>query len=477
MRRYWTFLVALIPLLGWWTTGLFDLDEGFYAAIAAEMNRRGAWITTYFNGKPWFEKPILTYWALKPALMIFGDTLGPRLPSVFATAGLFALCAWFARRRMSESAARWTPLILGSSLLVVGAGRMVLTDPLLDLAMAGAFLTFWESLVGDRRWRVVTAVCLGLGALAKGPVVGALFLPVAGWTYWKSPNLRPAFRGWWLVGSAAFLLVIATWYLPAYEAHKRDFVQKFLVEQNLGRFSGGDTAHNVPFLKGGFAFYLLVLLVGFAPWSLRVPQAWKADDDLARYLKAWALTIVIFFTISTAKLIHYVLPAIPPLALLVATSLPAEGPRLKPSLVRAGIFCLVANLGFGIYYYGIALGPLRLPGFHAEVHGIARYVHDHAAAGDEVVMYALPKSKRFPPKPGLRLQETSHPSLLFYLDRTALETKEWSNVLAETRPTWIITRWNRIGPEEVAAAKGRLHEIEVPPHELYRLYKLDAPKE
>ena len=471
LRRHWTFLLALLPLLGWWAYGLFDLDEGFYAAIASEMNRRGEWVVTYFNGEPWFEKPILTYWLLKPALMLFGNAAGPRVPSILATVALYALCAWFAKRRLSEGAARWTPLVLGTSLLVVGTGRMILTDPLLDLCLTGAFLTFYESLVGDRRWRVVAAACLGLGALAKGPVVGLLFVPVVAWTYWKSPSLRPAYRGWWLAGVAAFLLVVASWYLPAYRANGATFVQKFLIEQNLNRFTGGDAYHNVPFLKGGFAFYALVLLVGFAPWWLRLPQAWKADDDAARYLKAWALTVFLFFTISTAKLLHYVLPAVPPLALLVASSLPAEGPRLKPSLLRVGIAFAVANLGFGIYYYGFA--PLGLHGFHAEVQTLARYVHDHAAPTDEVVVYRMPGEHGFKGKQGVRLQETSHPSLLLYLDRTVVDTKSWPQVLALGRPAWIITRWNRVGPEERAAAGGRLHEVEVAPHDLYRLYRLD----
>ena len=99
----------------------------------------------------------------------------------------------------------------------------------------------------------------------------------------------------------------------------------------------------------------------------------------------------------------------------------------------------------------------------------------HSAPGDEVAVYSLPKSKAFPGKPGVRLQETSHPSLLLYLDCDVLETKDWSKVLAETKPTWIITRWNRIGPAELASAAGRLREIPVTGEELYRLYRLEPP--
>jgi 4-amino-4-deoxy-L-arabinose transferase-like glycosyltransferase len=72
---------ACLPLFGWWMTGLFDVDEGFYGAVVAEMNRRHEWITPFFNGQPWFEKPILVYWLAKPCMMLFGPNFGPRLPA------------------------------------------------------------------------------------------------------------------------------------------------------------------------------------------------------------------------------------------------------------------------------------------------------------------------------------------------------------------------------------------------------------
>lgn len=471
LRRHWTSLLALLPLLGWWTYGLFDLDEGFYAAIAAEMNRRGEWITPYYNGSPWFEKPILIYWFLKPSLWLFGDVVGPRVPSILATVGLYLLCSWFAKRRLSEEAARWTPIVLGSSLLVVGAGRMILTDPLLDLTMAGAFLLFWESLVGDRRWRVASAACLGLAVLAKGPVAGALFLPVVGWTYWRQPSLRPAFRGWWPTGTVAFALIVAAWYVPCYLQNGHEFVQKFLVEQNLGRFKGGDAAHAVSLLPFGWAVYPLLLLVGFAPWWWFLARAWSQEEPVARFLRAWATTILLFFTISSAKLPHYILPALPPLALLVAASLRPIGAYARQVAVGMVATAVVANGAFLAYFYGFA--PLRMAGFHDEVQRLARYVHANAAPSDVVALYSLPKAKGFKGKEGMHVQETSHPSLLLYLDRTVLDTKDWSAVLASKVPVWVITRWNRVGRTEATAAGARLHAVEPFPPDLYRLYRID----
>ena len=108
-RALWalTLLLAALPLLGWWLYGLFDLDEGFYASVTGEMLRRGDWITPYFNGEPWFEKPILLYWFAAPSVALFGEAIGPRLPSIFASLGLYALVGIFLSSRLTSATARW----------------------------------------------------------------------------------------------------------------------------------------------------------------------------------------------------------------------------------------------------------------------------------------------------------------------------------------------------------------------------------
>ena len=59
--------------------------------------------------------------------------------------------------------------------------------------------------------RVWTAVALGFAVLAKGPVAGLLFILVAGFTYWRMPDLRPNFKGHWLAGVALFAAIVAAW--------------------------------------------------------------------------------------------------------------------------------------------------------------------------------------------------------------------------------------------------------------------------
>lgn len=463
--------LAVIPLLGWWLTGLFDLDEGFYAAVVAEMNRRGEWITPFYNGSPWFEKPILAYWLAKPALMLFGDSIGPRLPSVLCTIGTYLLIAGYLRRRVSENAATWSVLILGSSLVFVAVGRMMMTDMPLVLAFTGAMLSFWESLVGNRRWRILTAALLGVSVLAKGPVALILFVPIAAWTYWKQPSLRPAFKGYWLAGTAVLAAVIATWYIPVYLVNGQLFVQKFLIEQNIGRFTGGDAAHSI---KGAWTIilYIPVILIGMMPWSGWIWKAWRnspssfsadassSDPEIVSreneeggrgvesafhsYLAAWAAIIFIFFSVSSAKLPHYVLPVFTPVAMLLgiyfAQKKPLDSVRQMAFPIAWTLFiAILANAGILWWYQQSG---------QSEAHMFARYIRANSIHKVErsVAVFQVPKKEGRLSAGTLKLQETSLPSMLLYLDSTVNEADTPEEVI-QGKSHWLFTRKGRITDE------------------------------
>lgn len=424
----WLGWLGLLPLVGWWLTGLFDLDEGFYGAVISEMNRRGEWITPYYNGAPWFEKPIFTYWAGKPFIAIFGTQWGARLPSILATALTLGVLFWFVRRRLNLTVFNWTGLILGSSLLYVALGRMLMTDPWLNLALVTAFLTFYESIVGDVRWRWASAAALGVGVLAKGPVADILFFTVLGVVAWRLPELRSKLRGGWLVGLLIHLAVVATWYMPAYLVNGQTFVQKFLIEQNLQRFLGGDAAHT---WKNPLSYltYVGVILLGMLPWSGWIYKAWprKQADPLRVFLAAWAGVVFVFFTVSGAKLPHYVLPCFVPLAILVAIEFEARKADLRWGLLGVGIMTIVANAGFIAWY-----GESR----QNEAHELIRIAR---VRGGEVTLFQLSRRQKELGTGSVKIQETSLPSLIMELGKPAKEAED----AAQVSKGLVFTRTNR----------------------------------
>jgi len=420
--------------------------------------------------------------------MLFGEAVGPRLPSVLATLATFGIIAWFVRRHSDDSRAQVGVLVLAGCLLVVGVGRMLLTDPLLDLAVVGAMTAFWESIdLGSARWRIASAAWLGVGVLAKGPVILILFAIIAAWVFWRQPELRPKFRGGWIAGTAVLIVIVATWYLPAYLIDGNVFVQKFLIEQNVGRFTGGDAAHTI----GGVAslsFYVPILLLGMLPWSVLVPSAFlktlrdarqeNASAPLERYLVAWSSTVFLFFSVSGAKLPHYILPAIPPLAILLAISRPslASGRNMMAAGLWVVAVAAIADLAFP-WWYGdrplVLAGKPLYPSGQRDLHAYARFLR---AEGGDVSVFQMGRRQADRGTGTSHLMETSQPSLLFYLNRDVLDTDDFGSILAAKKPEWILTRAGRINTEEFARAQGagqRLEQVHVSiPEQNYVLYRL-----
>lgn len=433
-RAYWvlTFLLAALPLLGWWLYGLFDLDEGFYGAVTREVLRSGDWITPRLNGQPWFEKPILLYWLAAPAVAVFGENVGPRLPSILASLVLYALVGAFVAPRLSSATARWAVVILATSPLMAVFGRMMMFDALFVLFLSASFLALYRSLFDGWKWRLVSGLMLGLAVLAKGPVAIIFWGLMLAVTAWRQPTMRRAvfdFRG----NTAALLGLLAAvsiWYLPAYLANSELFVQKFLIEQNVGRFLGGDKAHAVPWYLH-LVYFPVVLGIGMIPWSWRILEGWptkietgESGSMFLQYCAHWALIVVVFFTISGSKLPHYVLPAVIPLAILFARTIPSVLFGLG-TLVWGVVLSVLLNFA-GMYYYEIS--------GQRELHELCRWLRTRT----ENVAFYRPRART--QSGPLELGEIGSPSIGFYLDRQYTPADSLNALAAKGQEFLILTR-------------------------------------
>jgi 4-amino-4-deoxy-L-arabinose transferase-like glycosyltransferase len=462
-RERWAYvLLALLPMAGFWFTGLFDLDEGFYGAVVSEMNRRGEWITPYYAGQPWFEKPILLYWLAKPSLMFFGEFVGPRLPSVFCSLGTLWIIRKFAEKHFGEDAGQVAPLVLGSCLLFAIPGQLMMTDPVLLLCLTGAFLGFWDSMSApNQRWKF--GLWLGLSVLAKGPVGVLLWIPIAIWVYAALPEKRAGFKGGWLLALVVFSLAVASWYLPAYLINRDQFVQKFLIEQNLQRFTGGDEAHT---WKNPLAYlyFIPVILLGAGPWLFYAYRKRGESDETERYLAAYAIIIFLFFSLSGAKLVHYVMPCLPPIAILAAVRLSKSTKSINlPVFGTLTVVTLISLIGLPIYY--------RLSG-QQEAHTLIR---NFTGARDIVALYQIGRREASKGTGGTQLRETSMPSLRMYLNGDARDVETLEDLLQLPSPIQVFTRRNRITPEDEVKILDRgflLSDLPTPDNSNFRAFTL-----
>ncbi len=486
-KRVWiaAWILAALPLLGFWAYGLFDIDEGYYAAVSAEMVRSNDWIIPRYLGEPWFEKPILIYWLQGLSLLFFGESVGPRVPSILATLGLYGTCAAFIAKRIHSRVGLIALLILATTPLIVAVGRLAITDPLLNVFLFGAVLLFIESFRSGPRLYLLIGLCLGLAVLAKGPVALVLFAAFALWTKFAEPVRFGGFF-WILGGLAVFATAVALWYVPAYLSAGELFYDQFVLEQNVGRFFGGDRAHAVPWWSHSF-YYPLVLLIGLLPWSVFIWRSWprrsgeaRHADDLSfvkRSLARWAILVILFFTLSGSKLPHYVLPAVPALAMLVAIAWSESILQksfvggVRTALITSLVLVAVVNAGFIGYYHWSG---------QSEAHSLARWLR---MQGGTVFLYRIGRmpsgtsneSSRATP---LKIQESAMPSLVFLLDGVAKTADSPTQLKPSIGSSWLITRKGRIDQDDLHRLQMRgIHVWKVTgiqPQTQFEIYRIQS---
>ena len=376
MRARWL-AAALVATSFFWMLGaapLFDVDEGAFSQATLEMFERGDFLSTYLNGEPRYDKPILVYWLQAAAVAALGPTEWAfRLPSALCG----ALWAWltylFARKHYGEERALFAAVLLATSLGVHVISRAATADALLNVLLAASMFAAWLHLsTGERRWLYATHAAIGLGVLAKGPV--AILIPGA--TTFLFCILRRN-TGTWLRAVfdwRALLLLVAIaapWYAIILAKEGWPFVQGFVLKHNVGRFGGPLQGHG-----GSLLYYFPVVLVLSLPFTalivpvaLRLRELWR--DELQAYLLLWFAFVFVFFSLSGTKLPHYVLYGYTGLALLMAahgTGMRSAFWALLPALAFFAGLLLLPNLlaelmpGIRDPYYRQALAAV-LPSF------------------------------------------------------------------------------------------------------------------
>jgi len=352
---------------------LIDPDEGRYAEIPREMLATGDFVLPHQNGLVYLEKPPLAYWLVAGSFRLFGETEGAaRLPGKLATVGTMLALFLFARRRAGERAGALAAFFFGGSLLGFGLARIVLIDPLLTAAQTGAVLSFAALAEEDGEGRkgrglaAAFAVSAAAAVLLKG-LVGVL-LPGGAVVLWSlaAGKREPLRRLLGLLPVSVFLLLAVPWHVAA-ALREPEFLRFYFVHEHFERFLLPN--HHRP---GPAWYFLAVVAGGFLPFTPLLPRlraVWPgrgrarwAARPLEGFLFVWVLLVVAFFSLSKSKLIPYVHPVFPSLALLLALAVARDekGHELRP-VERWSIAGLVGLLGVAAAWLG-ASDAAGIPG-------------------------------------------------------------------------------------------------------------------
>ncbi|MDZ8236633.1 MAG: glycosyltransferase family 39 protein [Nostoc sp. ChiQUE01a] len=365
--------ILWLMMIGWiafvWNLGnigLIDETEPLFAEASRQMFITGDWITPFFNGDTRFDKPALIYWCQAIAYAIIGvNEWAVRLPSAIAAFGLICLAfytvQWYLAKQdefeqVSRPTRRYLISFLAAALMALNGETIIwartgVSDMLLTGCMASALLCFFLGYAkggtgghGDtdkeitasssarfpfpNQWYLACYVLIAGGILTKGPVGIVLpgliifaFLLYVG-------KLREVFREMRLfVGILIILGLSVPWYVLVIWHNGWNYINAFFGYHNLERFTEVVNGHSAPWY-----FYFIIVLLGFAPYSVYLPIAlfrlkfWQRShwlsqqrfQQLSLFAGFWFVGIFGFFSIAVTKLPSYVLPLMPAAAILVA---------------------------------------------------------------------------------------------------------------------------------------------------------------
>jgi 4-amino-4-deoxy-L-arabinose transferase-like glycosyltransferase len=317
-------LIALLTFfVGLGRQAITDSDEAFYAEAAREMVETGDWLTPHFNYADRWQKPVLYYWLTAAAYLITGPTeFGARLWSALSGVGLVLLTFWAAVRITRRVDAAW----LAGAITATCYGYFAMARAALPDLPLTFFITLgiWTAL--ERRW-ALAGFAAGLGFLMKGPV--ALVIPglVLLQIWWREGTLRTLRVRDLAVAALVFAAVGLPWYAVMWIEHGPVYFESFFIGDNFERFA--TDRFNEP---RALWFYIPVVIGGMIPWTayLVVLPARSLRDAIARTrrltsdewrLLLWAFVPLLFYTISIGKQPRYILPVLPPLAILLGASI------------------------------------------------------------------------------------------------------------------------------------------------------------
>jgi 4-amino-4-deoxy-L-arabinose transferase-like glycosyltransferase len=316
-------------------------DEGRYGEVGRWMLVSGDWLTPRLNGLPFFHKPPLLHWLDAISLTVFGvNAWALRLVPALHASLMLGLMFVVVRRWAGEALARLALIMLGSSLGFLVGGQYVNHDMVVATWIGVAIWCFALAFEGRDRPDVWLAragfVASALAMLSKGLIGIALpGLVMLVWLVWTR-QLRKVLYLPWITGLGLWSALALPWFVMAQQRYP-DFFNYMFVGQQFNRYTAATYNNPQPWW-----FYLLALALLLFPWCVfalaqarrqaKVGGVAELPATLWRLCWAWLLAILLFFSIPHSKLVGYIIPVLPALAVLAA----AGWQRAMAHRARAG---------------------------------------------------------------------------------------------------------------------------------------------
>lgn len=332
---------------------LMDVDETRYVGIAREMFRSKDFLSLFLNGDFFFEKPPLYFWGECISFGLFGkvNEFTARFPVAFYGMLSSFLIYFTGKKIVSRSFGIISALILATSMEFVILAKFAILDIVLasctTFSIIFGFMTYFCKEENKQYFWWLFYIFSGLAVMAKGipgfvvPFGTMFFVSIV------SKRFKEIFKPqYFVVGFLLFFLITVPWHAIMLKTHDPRFFDEYIVKHHLQRFVNSDTVgRDQPFI-----FMFLTFLWGILPWTFSAIAAavckikemfakvvFKKEevknfvetiaklnmfkdfdyDKLSNagklHLFSWIafLFIMLFFSVSSTKLVTYILPIYP----------------------------------------------------------------------------------------------------------------------------------------------------------------------
>ncbi len=344
-------------------------DEGRYVEIPREMVVTGDYVTPRLDGMKYFEKPPLFYWMQAATIKTVGiDETSMRfwviLFAILGCLSLFYVGAKCYSRNVGVMAAG----ILATSLIYYCHSRIIILDLVLSILLCGSLWAFFLAFVKKNQSKIpkkyliiamyalsaLTCLTKGLiGAVLPGFVVFLWMLFTNNWKKLKEILYIP--------GILVFLAIFLPWHVLAAQRN-HDFLHYYFVVEHFLRYTTEFHNRYQPAW-----FFVPIIFAGMIPWTgfslmslknLVKKSVAKNSNESSKissekksesiFFVCWIFGIFGFFSFSHSKLIPYILPIVPPIALVTAVFI--DECNKKEFRIGAAIN-IVLFFAAGIAYY------------------------------------------------------------------------------------------------------------------------------
>jgi len=320
------FLLFYILPLGF--RQIFIPDESRYAEIPREMIVSGDWIVPHLDKLRYFEKPVMGYWLNAISIKLFGENaFAVRFPSAMAT-GLSAFIILLLVRRFSDKKflGSITAVIFLTCFEVYGVGTFNVLDGMLAMFMTAAMASFFFAYTADsankkkQGFLFLFGVFCGLAFLTKGFLAFVVpVLVIVPFLIWERRFKELFFIPW--IPIVGVVLVALPWVVLIH-IKEPDFWHFFIWNEHIRRFMSENAQHSQSYM-----YFILILPAAALPWTFLFPSVilglkrTRLKSSMIRYAACWFLFPFLFFSMCKGKLLTYILPCFPPLAILISTGL------------------------------------------------------------------------------------------------------------------------------------------------------------